>query len=173
MAQPESVESGPRPAPPRPAPSLPAPSLHSPFLPSLGLPACSRRGFRVPTSPCIFRVSLRIPPSHNAGGSLRARAGPSAFWPGCLCKGVHARMCVCVRALSHFSRVCDPTDCSLSGSSVHGTLQARILEWVAMPSSRGSSRPETEPPSLVSPALGACFFTTSATWEALSYGQWE
>ena len=29
-------------------------------------------------------------------------------------------------------------DCSLPGSSVHGVLQARILEWVAMPSSRGS-----------------------------------
>ena len=35
----------------------------------------------------------------------------------------------------------DPMDCSPPGSSVHGTLQARILEWVAMPSSRGSSRP--------------------------------
>ena len=32
-------------------------------------------------------------------------------------------------------------DCSPSGSSVHGILQARILEWVAMPSSRGSSDP--------------------------------
>ena len=35
--------------------------------------------------------------------------------------------------------VCDPMDCSLPGSSVHGILQARTLEWVAMPSSRGSS----------------------------------
>ena len=34
---------------------------------------------------------------------------------------------------------CDPMDCSLPGSSVHGILQARILEWVAMSSSRGSS----------------------------------
>ena len=34
--------------------------------------------------------------------------------------------------------LCDPKVCSPSGSSVHGTLQARILEWVAMPSSRGS-----------------------------------
>ena len=33
----------------------------------------------------------------------------------------------------------NPTDCSLLGSSVHGILQARILEWVAMPSPRGSS----------------------------------
>ena len=36
--------------------------------------------------------------------------------------------------------LCDPMDCSPPGSSVHGTLQARIPEWVAMPSSRGSSQ---------------------------------
>ena len=35
--------------------------------------------------------------------------------------------------------LCDTVDCSLPDSSVHGILQARILEWVAMPSSRGSS----------------------------------
>jgi len=38
-------------------------------------------------------------------------------------------------------------DCSLPGSSVHGILQARILEWVAMPSSRGSSQARIEPRS--------------------------
>ena len=37
--------------------------------------------------------------------------------------------------------LCDPVDCSPPGSSVHGILQARILEWVAMPSSRGPSQP--------------------------------
>ena len=35
--------------------------------------------------------------------------------------------------------LCDPMDCSLPGSSVHGILQVRILEWVAISSSRGSS----------------------------------
>ena len=35
--------------------------------------------------------------------------------------------------------LCDPTDCSPPGSSVHGILQARTLEWVAIPFSRGSS----------------------------------
>ena len=34
----------------------------------------------------------------------------------------------------------DPMDCSLLGSSLHGILQARVLEWVAIPFSRGSSR---------------------------------
>ena len=37
--------------------------------------------------------------------------------------------------------LCDPVDCSRPGSSVHGILQATILEWVAMPSSKGSSQP--------------------------------
>ena len=36
--------------------------------------------------------------------------------------------------------LCDPVDCSLPGSSVHGILQARILEWVADPFSRESSQ---------------------------------
>ena len=37
--------------------------------------------------------------------------------------------------------LCNPMDCSPPGSSVHGILQARTLEWVAMPFSRGSSWP--------------------------------
>ena len=45
--------------------------------------------------------------------------------------------------LSHFSHVqlCKSMDCSPPGSSVDGILQARILEWIAMPFSRGSSQP--------------------------------
>ena len=42
---------------------------------------------------------------------------------------------------SHIQLLVDPMDCSPPGPSVHGILQARILEWVAMPSSRGSSWP--------------------------------
>ena len=40
--------------------------------------------------------------------------------------------------LQSCSALCDPKDCSLPGSSVHGILQARILEWVVMPFSRES-----------------------------------
>ena len=39
------------------------------------------------------------------------------------------------------AQLCDPMDCSPPGSSVHGILQARILEWVAISYSRGSSQP--------------------------------
>ena len=45
------------------------------------------------------------------------------------------------KSLQSCLTLCDPKDCSSPGSSVHGILQARILEWIAMPSSRGSSRP--------------------------------
>ena len=57
-----------------------------------------------------------------------------------------------------------PKDCNPPGSSVHGILQARILEWVAIPSSRGSSWPRDQ--TLKSPALAGRFFTTGTTREA-------
>ena len=59
--------------------------------------------------------------------------------------------------------LCDPVDCSLPGSSVHGILQARILEWVAMPPPGELPNPGIEPASLMSPALAGWFFTTSTT----------
>ena len=55
-------------------------------------------------------------------------------------------LCVLACMLSHFCHVwlCDPMDCSPPGSSVHGILQTRILEWVAIPFSRGSSWPRDQ-----------------------------
>ena len=58
-------------------------------------------------------------------------------------------MCVLV---TQSCLLCNPVDCSLPGFTVHGILQARILEWVAISSSRGSSHPGIEP---WSPALQA------------------
>ena len=45
--------------------------------------------------------------------------------------------CMCAQRLCGISRVHDPMDCSPSGSSVHGILQAIVLEWAAISSSRG------------------------------------
>ena len=61
--------------------------------------------------------------------------------------------------------LCDSMDHSPPGSSVHGILQARILEWVAMPAFRRSSQPRDQTHIFMSPALAGGFFTTSATWE--------
>ena len=44
----------------------------------------------------------------------------------------------CAKSLQLCPTLCDPMDCSPPGSSDHGILQARTLEWTAMPSSRGS-----------------------------------
>ena len=54
-------------------------------------------------------------------------------------------------------------DCSLPGSSVHGSLQARILEWVAISSQEDLPDSGIEPASLTFPALAGRFFTTSIT----------
>ena len=47
--------------------------------------------------------------------------------------------CMCIKLFQSCLTLCNPIDCSPPGSSVHGTVQARILEWTAMPSSRASS----------------------------------
>ena len=59
--------------------------------------------------------------------------------------------------------LCDPMDCSLSGSSIHGIFQARVLEWIAISFSRGYSPPRNR--TLVSLIAGRCF-TIWATREA-------
>ena len=62
--------------------------------------------------------------------------------------------------------LCDPKDCSLPGSSVHGIFQARILLWVPFPTTGDLSDSGIEPTFLAPPALAGMFFTISATWEA-------
>ena len=60
-----------------------------------------------------------------------------------------------VKSLSRVHLFATPTDCSLPGSSVHGISQARMLEWVAIAFSRGSSR--TRDRTRVSRILGRRF----------------
>ena len=62
--------------------------------------------------------------------------------------------------------LCDPLDCSPPGSSVHGILQARTLEWVAVPFSRGSSQPRDR--TQISRVAGG-FFTAERILYQLSY----
>ena len=56
--------------------------------------------------------------------------------------------------------LCDPTDCSQRGSSVHGIFQARVLEWLPFPPPGDLSDPGIETASPVSPKLAGRFFTT-------------
>ena len=65
-------------------------------------------------------------------------------------------LCCVFNSLQLCPTLCNPMDRSLPGSCVHGILQAGILEWFAMPSSRGSSQPRDR-------IHISCIFTTSAT----------
>ena len=69
-------------------------------------------------------------------------------------------------------QLCDTMDCGRPSSSVHGILQARTLELVAMYYSRGPSRtaPRIKPMHPVSPALAGRFFTTAPPGKQLKTG---
>ena len=77
-----------------------------------------------------------------------------------------SQACTCAKLLQSCPALCDPVDCSLPSFCVHGILQARILEWVALSFSRDHPDPRIEPESLVSPALAGGFVPASVTWEA-------
>ena len=80
-------------------------------------------------------------------------------------------LCVCVFECVHFviqSCPCNPMNCSLPGSSVHGILQARILEPVAISDSRGSSRPKGLTRISCVSCIGQRVLYHWATWETLS-----
>ena len=86
---------------------------------------------------------VKTSPSNVGGvGSVPGQRAkiPHASWP----KNQnikHKQYCECMHAQSLQScpTLCNPMDCSQTSSTVHGILQARILEWVAIPFSRGSS----------------------------------
>ena len=76
-------------------------------------------------------------------------------------------LCMCAKSAQSCLAVCDLMDCSPPGSSIHGILQARILELPCPPPGK-LPNPGTEPTSLTSPALASGFFTIRATWEVPS-----
>ena len=72
-------------------------------------------------------------------------------------------MWVC--ACSLCPTLCDPLDCSLQGSAVHGIFQARILDGLPFPTPGDLPDPGMELAFLAPPALAGRFFTTSTTWK--------
>ena len=95
-----------------------------------------------PWRPVTGAVPPRVttPPQHRGSSTPRHHAAPSLgqFHPAVTTPPQHP--CVCVLSIQSCLTLCDCMDCSLPGSSVHGILQATILEWVALAFSRGSSR---------------------------------
>ena len=82
----------------------------------------------------------------------------------------HGCACLLSRFRSYLT-LWDPMDGSPPGSSVHGILQARILEWVAMSSSRGWSGSGVESRVSYISSIGSGLFTSSATWLMDSFGE--
>ena len=68
-------------------------------------------------------------------------------------------VCVCELSLSVMSNSFEPMDCGLPGSSVHGIFQSRILEWVVIFFSRGSSRPRDWTHVFLVSCISGRFFT--------------
>ena len=85
-----------------------------------------------PCQPLLAVPARRLTHSHLRVLALAVSPAQTVVAPSVpgvlMCSLVHAQLCL---------TLCDPTDDSLSGSSVRGILQTRILEWVAMPSCRG------------------------------------
>ena len=74
---------------------------------------------------------------------------------------------MCVRLVAQSCPIlCNLVDCSPPGSSVHGILQARILECVAIPFSRGSSQPGDQTCVSFISSTGRRILYLCATWEA-------
>ena len=82
------------------------------------------------------------------------------LWKNSVDLGIQACVCMLAKSLQLCPTLWDPMSYSPLNSSVHGILQARILEWVAMPFSGDLSNPGMEP------ALAGSFFSTSTIWEA-------
>ena len=80
----------------------------------------------------------------------------SIFHPFDICSGGSCRS-----VAESCPTLCDPMDCSQPGFSVHGSLQARILEWVAFSFSRGSSQPRDWTHTSCVSSLAGRFFTTA------------
>ena len=76
---------------------------------------------------------------------------------------------LCAKPIQLCLTLCNPMDCSPPSSSIHGILQARILEWVAMPSSRRYSQPRDWTHIFYVSYIGSRVLNTSTTWEAHLY----
>ena len=100
------------------------------------------------------KIFLRILFVKKEKGNIRAIPGVSSqseatnIWKVYYCKCFKCW----AKSLQSCPTLCNPVDCSLPGSSVHGILWARILEWIAISSSVGSSRPSDWTPCSLPPA---------------------
>ena len=135
-----------------------------------------RRGERKEASSVMYQWCNKIPVklgTQKLGGfpgreHTDVPGGDVSQFPGVwgqdFCSGPSRSLLMAMPAAQLCPTLCDPKGCNLPGSSVHGILQARILEWVATSSSRGSSRPRAQ--TCVS-CIARQILYHCTTWEAL------
>ena len=121
-----------------------------------GLPFPSPGDLPNPGIESVSPVSPALPADFLPAEPMRGQ--------GCVCHWTMLFPCyplcyhlyVSVLVTQSYLTLCDPMHCSLPGSSIHGILQGRILEWVAIPFSSGSSQPGMEPgsPAMQEDSLG-------------------
>ena len=94
---------------------------------------------------CGAQLFSTLQQSGHAGETLGSKVWESGIKSGpLLSETTHLStkaLCVCAKSLQSCPTLWNSMDSSLPGSSVHGILWAKTLEWVAMPSSKGSSQP--------------------------------
>ena len=103
----------------------------------------------------------------HAFSHLLLSSSQSIHYPSFLVTG-----CFCCSVTKSCLTLCDPKDCSLPCSSVHRFSQARIVEWVAISSSRGSSWPRDWTHVSCISCVASRFFVCWATGEANLYREW-
>ena len=114
-----------------------------------GFPLEWCRSMMLSTSWCTWQQSLQLPDPPldlpSCSKAVRTDGLTGQPYPSCVCVHMvhHFKSCAPVWLLCVYAQscptLCDPMGCSLPGSSVHGTSQARILEWVAISFSSRSS----------------------------------
>ena len=135
---------------------------------------------------CPLRLCLESPARPKLGANLQ---GASAGLWGHITPGgegpTRGRLCCVISALNFssgfhrqqgctgsvaqpFPTLCDPMDCCLPGSTVHGIIQTKILEWVAIFSCRGSSQPRDQTYVSCISCISRQILYHCTLWEALS-----
>ena len=105
------------------------------FMWMLNLGSSSSVHLYSPTIRAVVAISMALTISHEQMTEISSE--PQNHLP-CLKDSSHTKLNMWYVRAQSCPTLCNPMDCSLPGSSVYGNLQARILEWVAISSSRGS-----------------------------------
>ena len=96
--------------------------------------------------------------------NVKLLLGSVKVYPPNYTVGCFLRLCVHAKSLQPCLTLFDSMDCSRPGSSAHEILQTRILEWVAISFSGGSSPTQGSNSQLLPPALAGGVFITRALW---------